>query len=92
MGFDLYGLRKGDFSANIHDFRTLWIDVSNLCSFTIEQYERGCFNDYKEFSEKEALHISECLESYLNTNIFNYNELLLIFYFFVRDSGGFVIG
>ena len=89
MGFDLYGLKKGFFSANIRGFRNLWLDVSHLCSFTNEQYERGLFNDYEEFSEQEAFHISECLESYLNTT---HNEHLLMFYSFVKESGGFVIG
>ena len=92
MGFDLYGHKKGFFSANIRGFRNLLVDVSNLCSFTNEQYERGLFNDYEEFSEQEAFHISECLESYLNTNRPNIDEHLLMFCFFVRDSGGFVIG
>ena len=92
MGFDLYGLKKVFFSANIHSFRNLWVDVANLCSFTNEQYDRGCFNDFNEFSESEAFHISECLESYINTTIKNPNDHLLMFYFFVKDSGGFVIG
>ena len=89
MGFDLYGSKKGVFSASIHNFSPLWDLVSNLCAFTNEQYERGCFNDFKEFSQDESLHIAECLEVYLDTNR---NDHLMMFYLFVKDSEGFMIG
>ena len=89
MGFDLYGFKKGVFSANSHHFSPLWDLVSNLCSFTDEQYERGCFNDYKEFTKEETIHIVECLDAYLKTTR---NDHLMMFYLFVKDSGGFMIG
>ena len=74
---------------NVHSFTSLWALISNLCSFTNEEYERGCSNDFKEFTEKESLHITECLEAYLKTN---QNDHLMMFYLFVKDSGGFMIG
>jgi hypothetical protein len=89
MGFDLVGFKKGEFSANAHDFRDLWELVSNSCVFTNEQYLRGCFNDFKEFTKDESLHIARCLESYLDTTR---NDHLMMFYLFVKDSGGFMIG
>jgi hypothetical protein len=89
MGFDLTGFKKGEFSASNHNFEPLWFLVSNLCEFTDEQYERGCHNDFKEFSKDESLYIAECLEVYLDTNR---NDHLMMFYLFVKDSEGFMIG
>ena len=89
MGFDLYGFKKGSFSANIDHFGPLWILVSNLCSFTDEQFLRGFFNNFEKFTKDEELHISQCLETYLECS--PPNEHLLVFYSFVKDSGGFII-
>ena len=91
MGLDLYGFLKGEFSANIRNFRPLWNPVSNSCLFTDEQSLRGCFNDYEEISKDECDHIIECLDVYLKNNS-NPNHHLLMFYLFVKDSDGFMVG
>ncbi len=93
MGFDLYGVRNGVFSCNVHNFRPLWLLVSNICNFTNEQFERGCFNEYDQFSKIECDHIIACLDVYLKENIGpDPNHHLLMFYCFVKDSDGFAIG
>ena len=88
IGYDLIGVRKCVLSADTFKFRRLWLLVSNLCSFTDEQYDKGCFNNFEEFVKDEAFRISQCLETYLNTNR-DYNWLM--FYLFVKDAGGCVI-
>ena len=88
MGYDLYGFEKGVYSANIYTFKPLWGLVAYLCAFDEKQYNKGCFNDFDEFTKKETFHISQCLEIYLKNNE-DYD--LLKFYLFVKDSGGFVI-
>jgi hypothetical protein len=94
MGFDLYGSKKGVFSANVHDFRNLWHFVCDLCDFDEEQRDRGTFNDFNEFNTYEAFYIEHVLKNY----IFYYGNVhisptvnLKMFYLFVKDSGGFVI-
>ena len=77
MEIEFYGIKKGFFSSNIHNFRQLWQLVSLICSFTNEQYERGRYNSNSEkFTEEEAIHISECLQSYLDDKGIYFDILL----------------
>ena len=93
MGFDLYGVKNGIFSCNVFNFSNLWFLVSGICNFTNEQYLRGCSNDYNEFSKVECDYIIACIDVYLENNVGPHpNHHLLMFYLFVKDSGGFAIG